>query len=415
MELAIGTPIGYQSNAAKAVGTFEYFLYDDFTSDLLAGQVNGTKAEPGPGVRSVADTGNNLSLSGGNLVTIGTVSGANPALRWQVIRRALGQMAFFNLRPGAGVAYTVRVGWSSPTNHAGVDSLIFNNNNALIPVIAGTIGANIGIWEDNTDYAVLLIQRTSGYYWFLKGGAFTYWTLLWHLENGTTSLRCPVVSQAGTGGTPYTIRKVYIPVEKWVPSPIVSDGFSNWGVSDGLGHQEGIEAGIGSGGAAKSWTSVVGSWGATAGVANATALTGGRAIATIDCGKADIVISCNMTVPANTFSICVRWVDENNFIMLRRTTTNLQLVKVVAGTPTTVSDVGVTYVAGAPVRLICSGTKFQMFYNSANVSTEQTISDAVLQASTIVGLRSDNISCTADNFIVLSRGTNNEYSILDTF
>lgn len=39
-----------------------YLLRDEFTDTLAAGSVDGTPAVPGPGTRSVTDTGNNISV-----------------------------------------------------------------------------------------------------------------------------------------------------------------------------------------------------------------------------------------------------------------------------------------------------------------------------------------------------------------
>ena len=45
-----------------------YLLRDEFTTDLAAGAVNGTAAEPGPGTRTVVDLGNRLYIIGGKAI-----------------------------------------------------------------------------------------------------------------------------------------------------------------------------------------------------------------------------------------------------------------------------------------------------------------------------------------------------------
>ena len=48
-------------------------LWDQYPDALAAGSVNGTLAIPGPGTRSVNDSGNNLDLTGGRAVANGIV------------------------------------------------------------------------------------------------------------------------------------------------------------------------------------------------------------------------------------------------------------------------------------------------------------------------------------------------------
>ena len=208
---------------------------------------------------------------------------------------------------------------------------------------------------------------------------------------------------------------IRVPSARWLPTPLISDGFSSWGTSDGFGHAEGVAGGLGSGGNGKTWTANVGTWGASGGVAAASALSGGRAIATADCGKADVVATVECTLSSGTQSIIVRWASESNFVQLRLTPTNLQLVKVVAGVETIVQNSAVTVAAGAPVRLTCEGTKFRCYYNNALVGSEQTISDAALQSPTAIGLRTDNTGNTFDNLVAYARGSGGEYAALDAY
>jgi hypothetical protein len=56
-------------------GGIIYLFRDLFTTDLAAGSVNATNAEPGPGARSVTDGGNIISITGGALTINGTASG----------------------------------------------------------------------------------------------------------------------------------------------------------------------------------------------------------------------------------------------------------------------------------------------------------------------------------------------------
>lgn len=414
MQIAIGTQVGYPVGSAGVAG-FTYLLNDTFTTDRAAGALNGIAAEPGPGVRDVADTGNNLSASGGSLVTAAIVGGGNPAIRYGAIARAAGQIAIATVRPGAGTVFSCRVGWTSTSSYAGTDAIIFGNSRALTVWANSVVGAAVGLWEDNTDYRGAVIQRAAGGMLLIKGGAFASWTLLWIYTAGTGTPRGAFVGAAGVGASPYAVREIKVPKARWLPTPLVSDGFSAWGSSDGLGHAEGIAGGIGSGGNGKAWTANVGTWSASGGVAAASALSGGVAVATVDSGKADGIVTAKLTRSAGTAGIVLRWVDANNHVQARHTGTNAQLVKVVAGTPTTLVDAAATYVAGAEIRLVVEGQTFRLFYNNASVGTEQTIADAALASATLVGLRSTDTANTFDDFTCYARGSGGEYSALDAY
>jgi hypothetical protein len=420
VQVAIGMPIGYPSGSGKAAGVFDYLLNDTFTTDRAAGAVNGTNAEPGPGVRSVTDDNSKMSLSGGQLVvTTGGVGVANPQLLCGPVSRAPGRLVVAQLVP---TTETFAIGFDAATASpvtagAAAFGIRFAGSSRTLQIYSSALPLSVGNWAAATTYQIAVVAQATGAFYFIKGGAFTNWVLLWRGTLGAfgaSALLYPAaVSDSSTAV--YTADYIRVPAALWLPTPLISDGFSAWGTSDGLGHAEGVAGGLGSGGSGDAWTDAVGTWGASAGVAVATALSAGRAIATVDCGKADMLISANMVVPSATLSIVVRWTDENNFVMLRRTPTNLQLVKTVAGVTTTVSDNASTYVAGAEVRLICEGTKFRMFYNNAAISTEQTIADAAVQTATAVGLRSGDVACTADNFVVYARGSGGEHSALDAF
>jgi hypothetical protein len=408
MQIAIGLPIGYQSGAGGGLAE-AYRLNDTFTTDRAAGAVNGTAAEPGPGVRTAIDTNSKLSIFGGDLNFVtGGVGARDPGVWYGRLARAAGRMIVADAQMAAS---GLEIGFGTAVGSTGITWRLAGTNLALRH--AGVV-LSVGVAALDTAYAIAVILRgDAGAMFLIKGGAFSNWTLGWISASSTAEDNFPTV-HAITATTVATADDIRVPALKWLPVPVISDGFSAWGSSDGLGHAEGIAGGIGSGGGGVAWTATVGTWGASGGVAAASALTGGRAIATADCGEADLIATVNCTFSSGTMSLIVRWVDESNHVQLRLTSTNCQLVKVVAGTPTTVSDVAYTYVAGAPLRLICSGDKFRRFYNNVAVGAEFTIADAAIQSATVVGLRTDNTGNTFDDLTAYARGTGGEYdTVLD--
>lgn len=394
-----------------------YLVNDTFTTTRSAGAVNGTRAEPGPGVRDVNDTGSKLSLSGGSLVIATAAPGTgNPRLLYATQGRRAGLVAVAALTtPGSGTAGPARAGWTySPTGIYGTEAVAFNSSNVLEARVNLT-NVTVGASALGTAYTVAVVLRASGAYYFIKGGTFTNWTLLWVSTGVTDTPMAPVVAAINNGAgcsCPY----VRVPATPWLPTPLASDGFgSAFGTSDGLGHAEGVNGGIGSGGSGLSWTQDVGTWTIFSAGAKPATVVSSRAIATVNTSKADVVVSASHTSSGGSGGIIARYVDSSNYIRLTYNGANLILTKRLAGTDTDLFTTAATYVAGAPITLVCEGTKFRAFYNNVAVGAEQTIADAALQSGTRQGLTSTNTVNVFDNFTVYSRGTGGEYAALDAF
>lgn len=400
----------------SAEQAIDYLINDDFTDTLTSGAVNGRSAVPGPGGRNAVDTGGKLSLAGGFAVfNAGAPTSGDPIILYRALPRTGGRVLVSEINL-SGPTAPARIGFNVSGFVGNTYSAIMFSSSAVISAtLSGTTISGLGAWAAATNYQVAVILRAAtGIMILIKGGTFTNWTLLWisDLIGGAIWHPCIAAISSGSG---FVCSYVRVPRPVWLLSPLLSDGFSSWGISDGRGHAEGIAGIYGSGGAGLAWTADVGTWIATAGVASASVLVSSVAIATINCGKANHVVMVNCTLVAGTMSIIVRWVDANNFVQVRVTPTNNQLVKVVAGVTTTVQDSAVTYVAGAQLVVASEGTKFRRYYNNVFVGAEQTIADAALQSPTAIGLRSTDTGNTFDNFQAYARGTGGEYSILDSF
>src|SRR3990167_1908183 len=89
-------------------GGIKYLLHDEFITALVAGSVNGTLAEPGGSLGTVAqntrivtDTGNKLSISGGEVVATSAVAANDPRLSYGPFTRV------------AGLTWTARLYWTT--------------------------------------------------------------------------------------------------------------------------------------------------------------------------------------------------------------------------------------------------------------------------------------------------------------
>lgn len=389
-----------------------YLIRDEFTTDRTAGAINGTAAEPGPGTRTVTDGNSKLSISGGQLsFATGGAGGGNPSLHYELQNRVPGLLLV------SAASYTLQglpyIGWDNNTTTTPVDALSGLGGTTL-NVRRNSAAISAGVIATSTTYRLITIQRATGMMYLVSGGAFTYPTLLYISDNGSGNFY--PTSSTVVATLVATVDYIRVIASGWLPVPLVSGGFgSTWETSDGLGHAEGVAGGVGAGGGSVSWTQQIGTWANSSGSAAASALSGGVAVATAASGKADVIVTAEVTRSAGNAGISARWSDSSNYVFAYHDGTNAVLVKKVAGVDTTLVNAAATYSAGAELRLIIEGTKFRLYYNNALIGSEQTISDSALQSGTGHGLYTTNTSNTFDDFTVYARGTGGEYSILDTY
>lgn len=386
-----------------------YLLRDKFVTDVSAGSIDGTNGEPGPGTRSVVDTGSNLSISESELAVAGTAGAADPILAYsEAITRVAGRIGVVRLDP----EYRWKIGFSSSPSTAPKISAFGVVAAYTILYAYDNADIQVGLISNITDiyYEFAFVLRTSGSFLFIKGGKqYSYWTLLWVGDVDTTS---PLyfVALSSSLGSGQSVSDTYVYDNYlWLPTPLISDGFST-STSDGLGHPEGITGGLGVGGSGGSWTAQVGTWGVGSGIRSCSALDTGVGINTIDVGVTDTVYSAELTRSGGNIGIVVRWVDINNYIYAYHDGTNVTLRKVVGGVDSEViAPAARTYDANKKLTLYCYGTNFRLFYGTQKITTVVTISDVTLQSGTEVGLYTTNTDNTFDNVLVYARGKEGEY------
>jgi hypothetical protein len=188
-----------------------YLLRDLFTTDRAAGAVNGTAAEPGPGLRTVTDTENKLSISGGKQVFSGgkTVPAhGDPGSWYESVLRVIGKTLLARVTPqAAGVAYIP--GWSTVASGLANDAVKFDS--AAVSFYENTIQAIVGAFVGGTEYTVALSMRGAGLFYLIKGGIYTEWTLLWVSSFSTISPCFPALSNHSKPLTVDDMRIVDLP------------------------------------------------------------------------------------------------------------------------------------------------------------------------------------------------------------
>jgi len=87
--------------------------YDQFLTDLGAGTIDGTAAEPGPGIRGVVDSESKLSISTGTLVISGGKASpayGDPAISYPSVSRTPGRAMMLRFNAASGKS---RHGWTN--------------------------------------------------------------------------------------------------------------------------------------------------------------------------------------------------------------------------------------------------------------------------------------------------------------
>lgn len=252
---------------------------DEYDDPRSAGAVNNTPATDGVSTRIVTDTENKISISSGNLVFSGgksAPSSGDPGIWYPSRERAAGivYLSKLTLQNTAGI---IDVGWDNDTSgNCLVAKAAFRLNTSLLQnarvVTIGSISA--------TSYTLYNILRAVGAVNMIAGGAYTHPTIVWIEDtDSTSSLRHSITNYDASPVFAFSRVAGY-----WLPVPIVSDGFSTLGTSDGLGHAE--TSGVGSGGSGVTWTGAT--W----------SVSGGKAINTPSLGS-ELVINGDFSVDAN--------------------------------------------------------------------------------------------------------------------
>lgn len=371
----------------------DYYMYDQFTTDRAAGAINGTSAEPVGGTRTVVDTNNKISISGG-LLSLATGSVANDYIAWPIQTRVLGKAFIATITPSVA---SVSIGFDRVQGGALNDAIVFSTTNNIICAQNGNVTNKVvGTWVAGTEYQVAVILRTTGAFYFIRGGTFTNWTFL-NLFSVSIDSAYPTVSFVSNTGVA-TVTNARVPVDVYVPVPLQSDGFSGT-TTDGLGNQE-------NNGPAGTAYTAVGTWGVSGGSLSCSALSGGLGFRYLDGVSADVILDLNVTRSGGNAGIVARYVDANNYLIAYHTGTNGVLAQVVAGVTTVLVNAAATYSAGATLRLFLDGTSGRLMYNNSTVGSAVTVPSST---STNHGIYTTNTGNTFDNFAVWARGNSSTY------
>lgn len=185
MGLGIGFPIriGRPAVQISAPSGPTFLLRDDFTTPASAPLTSPRTAEPGPGSWIKSDSGNNLSVVGGALVSAAKVADNDPNLQSVTqFARVVGRAFVAKVTDNA---HRQRLGFYTTAELTNVSqAAIFD----LPSVYVGTTYIDDAFaLSSGTVYQIAIVLRVSGAFYFVKGGAYTNWTLGWVDASVTTA------------------------------------------------------------------------------------------------------------------------------------------------------------------------------------------------------------------------------------
>lgn len=205
----------------KKENAVTYLLRDTFSVAIAAGSVNGTLADTGQ-ARTVTDANSVLSITGGKAsVATGGAAAGDPGLWYPAQTRAAGMVLLASF---VQTTASLEIGWDATA--AGsiafcarsiLGSLLAIRDNATAITVEAALSSA-------TTYRVALVLRGTGMFYFIKGGVFTNWTLIWISATGNGNL-LPGFTNVGTTDV-YTVDDMRIPVPTYIPNPLAYDTFT---------------------------------------------------------------------------------------------------------------------------------------------------------------------------------------------
>jgi hypothetical protein len=168
-------------------------FFDQFTTAEGAPIASPRTAEPGPGTLNLVQTGSNFSISSNKLQ-----SADHPSTVWNVeavnsaaVTRANGLTSFLTITPAATGGHLV-AGFDKVANtwnpNNSKEQFIYFRESGLLTIHDGENNANVGTsYSSSVAYKTAVVLRSAGAFYFVKGGLFTEWTLIYVSRTGSTA------------------------------------------------------------------------------------------------------------------------------------------------------------------------------------------------------------------------------------
>lgn len=383
----------------------KFSLRDEFNDARSAGSINGTLASDGINARTVIDTNSKLSISGGLLnYATGEAGNGDPGIHYPTMARVRG-LTLFAKQTDTSVG-SGNIGWDTDTT--GTPTIGFNASNTVINVLrnAGVVLA-AGTHTPGVPHYFACTLRSTGSLHFVYGGVYTSWTLLYVNPLLTTTPLYPALTNSGTTHVG-SVDFIRVPTSPILFYPIASDSFDRangaLGTSNGAGTEETAKT-------TPVWSDKSGTSAIATNVAKFSALGSGIGISVLETNATDVLCEVVATRTAGNTGMCLRYTDASNYITCHHNGTNLQVVEVVAGTPTTLLNTAATYGAASIMTIQLRGNKIRTYYGASAVGSEVT---TAVTTGTKHGIYATDTNATFNNFSAWAT-TSSDYSKLSQY
>jgi hypothetical protein len=394
--------------AVTCLANISYHVCDTFKTARIAGTVNGTSCEPGPGHRVVSDiTGTGVFIDSFACATGDLTIGNEGFYLDSIIPRENGRVIVTEVKNFSPLAsYYIGLSDAATLNQSyHLYNMLFMNDyvNAYTTSNAASTALMNGV-QANKRYKIAIVLRSAGRRIFYRDTTDD-WQLLYmdtrnnNLENYFAFSTFQVRK---TG-----VRSIKCPKKLYSVLPVASDAFNRSDrvpdSTDGLGHAEG------DGGADVDWTQQISGWHIVDQKLKCDSAY--ASIATVDVGAKDTYCSVRMTRNAGFCGFALRYKDADNYVTAYLQSDSVKIDKKIDGTTTNVSKKPRTFVAGAQLIARWTDNKLWLIYNDTLADTTSLITDAAIVGETDFGLYSTDSGNTFDDFYAFkTRG----YTSLDS-
>lgn len=186
-----------------------WWLRDDFLTDAAAPLSSPRTCEPGPGTLTILDANSKQSISDGKVVyASGGFTAGNPGMWGSQQTRTIGRAVVAIMNQ---TAQNYEIGWDNDqAATAPHDSIRINATGQTIRD-GGTL-VDIGTTFTGGPYFIAVIQRSAGFWAFLRGQALFGWKLMWVGVTSTANLYpASMISTTTFTGNVDTLRGVDFP------------------------------------------------------------------------------------------------------------------------------------------------------------------------------------------------------------
>lgn len=369
-----------------------YLTRDLFTTDRAAGAVNGTAAEPGPGTRTVTDTGNQLSIANGQMRIVGVCNNNDPYYRLDAAARTAGLVGYAKFKPVAGKRIS-DLGWmtsGNATTHAIFRTAV--ESGGVIQIV-GTSGIYL---VDDVWYEMFQVLRASGAWTYLNDGRGP--RLLFGTATGNAASLLWASRGIATYDQDVSVDEMSVEQAIWSIPVLASDSFNRAdgapGSTDGAGIPE-------SGGAGLAWTDRVGTTAIATNALAFSALDGGVGIATVNAGNHRVWLQVDVTRTAGNAGLVFGYTDASNYGRAYHDGTNVVVQKVVGGAATTIATAAAAYVAGRALKASVDELDATVFYGDTRIQFFFAKFGGMTLGSTHHGVYTTDTGNTFDNFAIV--------------